>query len=212
MIRVDVKQGSPEWIQARLGLPTASQFHRLITPKTMKPSSAADGYLRELLAEQMLGESVSDASSEFMVRGTSLEASAVQFYQLQRDVDVETVGLLLRDDRKVGCSPDRLVGEDGGLEIKCPSAAVHVGYMLDGFDAEHRCQVQGCLWITGRQWWDLLSYNPFLPPVLVRMERDEEFIGKLEEVVDRFLMAFREAREKLIARGYLVEEQELALV
>lgn len=207
MIVLDCPQGSDEWVQARLAIPTASQFHRIITPKTGKLSSQAEGYVHELLAEELLGHALDEGASDFMTRGTQLEKSAVEFYEFQRDLSTERVGFILRDDRLTGCSPDRLVGEDGGLEIKCPSAKVHVAYML-GQDADaYRCQVQGALWITGRAWWDWLSYNPELAPVLIRFERDEEFIARLAGVVDQFIAYLDECRLKLVERGYLAPER-----
>ncbi len=207
MIRLDCPQGSDEWIEARLGIPTSSQFHRIITPKTGKLSSQADGYAHELLAEELLGHPIDESASDFMARGTALEKSAVEFYEFQRDMNTQRVGVILRDDGLTGCSPDRLVGDDGGLEIKCPSAKVHVSYML-GQDADtYKCQVQGALWITGRAWWDWLSYNPELPPVLIRFERDEEFIAKLAAAVDQFIEYLYECRLKLVATGYLSAER-----
>lgn len=204
MIILNCEQGSDEWKRARLGIPTASQLHKVLTPRTGKLSSQADGYAHELLAEEMLGHPLDDAASDFMTRGTLLEKSAVEFYEFQRDLRTQKVGFILRDDRRTGCSPDRLVGDDGGLEIKCPSAKVHVGYML-GQDADtYKCQVQGALWITGRAWWDWLSYNPELPPVLIRFERDEEFISKLASAVDQFIEYLSECRVKLIANGYMI--------
>lgn len=202
MIVLDMEQGSREWVQARLGIPTTSQFHRIITPKTMKLSGAVDGYLCQLLAEQMLGEPVDDDGTDFMQRGTSMEQDAIAYYEMQRDTATEKVGFVLRDDRRIGCSPDRLVGEDGGLEIKCPSAPVHVSYMLDVTE-KYRAQVQGALWITGRKWWDFLSYNPYLPSVMVRFERDEEFIAALARCMDQFLSYMDESREKLVRSGYM---------
>jgi hypothetical protein len=205
MIRLDCAQGSDEWIDARLGVPTASQFHRIITPKTMKPSSAAETYAHELLAEELLGHSLDEGESQFMTRGSALELSAVQFYEFNRDEHTERVGFILLDNLRAGCSPDRLVGENGGLEIKCPSAAIHVAYML-GSDAEkYRCQVQGALWITGREWWDQLSYNPEMQPVLIRHQRDEEFIAKLSAAVNVFAEYLDECRAKLVREGYAID-------
>lgn len=207
MIRLDCAQGSDEWLQARLAIPTASQYHRIITPKTGKLSSQAEGYAYELLAEELLGHPIDESSSDFMTRGSALEKGAIDFYEFQNDVNTERVGFIMRDDRLTGCSPDRLVGEDGGIEIKCPSAKVHVGYML-GQDADaYRCQVQGALWITGRAWWDWLSYNPELAPVLIRFDRDEAFIAKLAATVDQFIGYLDECRLKLVAGGYLSPER-----
>lgn len=207
MITIDCVQGSPEWHEARLGIPTASQFHRVMTPKTMKLSSQAEGYACELLAEEMLGHALDDGASGFMDRGTQLERSAFEFYEFNRDVHTERIGFITTDDGRAGCSPDRLVGDDGGLEIKCPSAKVHVSYMLSQDADAYRCQVQGALWITGRAWWDWLSYNPELAPVLIRFERDEMFIAKLAACVNQFNSYLDELRLKLVAGGYLSPER-----
>jgi hypothetical protein len=198
MIRVDCEQGSAEWFAARLGIPTASQFSRIITPKTMKLSDSSVGYMHELIAEQLLGQAMDDGSSiGFMQRGELLERKAVEFYELQRDVETEKVGFVLRDDRRVGCSPDRFVGADGLLEIKCPKASNHIGYLLDAEGIGYRAQVQGQLWITGRAWVDTLSFNPDLPPALVRAYRDDEFITKLAQAVDQFLSFLDESKAAL---------------
>jgi YqaJ-like recombinase protein len=186
MILHAAAQGSPEWLQARLGIPTASAFHRIVSP-TGKPSSQAEGYLHELIAERALGESiVGDAGSLWMSRGSDLEASAIAFYELQRDVTTVACGLCLTDDERAGASPDRLVGELGLLEIKVPSAANHIGYLLDGTGRKHWPQAQGQLLVTGREWVDLLSFNPLLPPALVRIKRDEKFLKTLGEELARF--------------------------
>ena len=198
MIVLNFPQGSDEWRKARLGIPTASGFGRLITPKTGKPSASAEGYLHELLAEWMLGAPLDDASSQWMERGKEIEAEARLYYQFQRDLDVAQVGFCLRDDGLVGCSPDGLVGEDGLLEIKVPSAAVHMRYMLTGqLEDDYRPQVQGQLWITERKWLDLLSFNPVLPPVIIRCERDEGFIAALAGIVDPFIVRLEAAKAKL---------------
>lgn len=185
---LNVEQGSPEWVNARLGLPTSSQFHRIITPRTAKPSSAQLRYMADLLAERALNVSLDPAVNALMERGGSLEREAAAWYELTQGLAVSKVGLCLTDDGRIGCSPDRLVGDDGGLEIKCPSPGMHMMY-LSGFDAvadDYRCQCQGAMWITGRRWWDTVSYHPDLPPALVRAERDEDFISALAEAVSGF--------------------------
>lgn len=197
---LDCEQGSDEWIATRLGIPTASQFSRIITAKTLKVSESSASYMCELLAERMLGMPVNESVSGFMERGSEMEASAVAFYELQRGVDTQKVGLVLRDDGRVGCSPDRFVGDDGGLEIKCPSAAVHVAHLLE-MPLRFFPQVQGCLWLTERKWWDLLSYHPQMPPALVRVERDEEFIAALATAVEKFLERLDLAQRALDAMG-----------
>jgi hypothetical protein len=186
MIHIDVEQGSPEWAMARIGIPTASQFHRILTPKTRKLSGQAVGYMHELLAEWALGCSLDGAQSSLMERGELLEGPAAEWYEFQRDVECKLCGLFLLDDRSAGASPDRLVGDDGLLEVKCPGGKNFVAYLLGSYNGDHFCQVQGQLYVTGRKWCDLLIYHPEMPSQIVRMERDEEFIGQLDAALRVF--------------------------
>lgn len=208
-IILDVEQGTTEWATARLGMPTASQFDRILTPKTMKLSASAEKYGYELLFEQLTGEPVDNATSGFMQRGSLQEQKAAAYYELQQDVETTPVGFILRDDRRVGASPDRLVGTDGLLEIKSPSGPNHIGYLLDDEGIGYKCQVQGQLWIAEREWADTLSHNPFMPPALVRQHRDEKFIGALAKAVDDFLMVMEMCKAKLIAKGCVFPAAEI---
>jgi hypothetical protein len=201
MIRLDVEQGSAAWFAARAGLPTASNFDKLITPKTLKPSAQNRGYRNHLLAEWLLGEAIVEEGSQFMGRGQDLEAEARDWYEMERGQDVELGGFCLRDDRRTGCSPDGFVGTDGLVQIKVPSAANHVGYLLDGLGDQYRLQLQGELWVCDRTWCDFVSYNPKLPAVLLRIERDEEVIQAIQSAVDQFADELAASREILLGMG-----------
>jgi hypothetical protein len=200
VIVVQCEQGTAEWYAARLGIPTASSFSQIVTTLG-KPSKSADGYMRRLLAEHFIGEPAEAQASQFMQRGTHMEKAARARYAMEKDVDVQTVGFCLRDDRLAGCSPDGLVGDDGLVELKCPSAAVHVGYLLDGLEGEYWTQVQGQLLITGRAWCDLCAFNPALPPVIKRIERDEDFLEILSAALDTFIEQMKVRRTALVALG-----------
>ena len=178
-------QGSPEWHAARLGIPTASNFGKIVTP-ACAASKSAEGYMHQLVAERLIGHPCGEIDTPWMQRGQITEAEAVAYYELQRGVDTQAVGFVTTDDGSAGCSPDRLIRDDGGLEIKCPSAAVHVGYLLEREPRKYWPQIQGALWITGRRWWDFLSYCPELPPALIRFERNEQFIASLASAVETF--------------------------
>ena len=197
---LDVVQGSPEWLQARLGIPTCSQADRIITPKTLKPSSSAAMYRNQLLAEWVLGYPIDwNGSSQWMDRGADLEAEARAAYELETGADVETVGLILRDDGLFGGSPDGLVGAEGGVEIKCPAIHTHIGYLLDpdSLAETYRGQCQALMALTGRRWWDLFAYNPDLPSVRVRVARDPEYAGAFNKALDQFIALLRKGREIL---------------
>lgn len=198
---LDVEQGSVEWQMARLGIPTASNFDKIVTPSG-KPSSSASKYAWALIAEQVLGVPTEGGSSGFMARGKVVEEKARDFYELKRDVDVTRVGFVLRADGRVGCSPDGFIGDDGILEIKCPNPANHIGYLLDDDGIGYKCQVQGMLWITGRKWVDTLSYHPDFPPALVRVARDEAFIGIIATGVRTLLQTMDEMKMTLIDKGH----------
>ena len=179
------EQGSPEWFEARLGIPSASMFSKIVTTKGVW-STQADSYINQLVAERLTGEREEIYQSHHMIRGTELEPEARDMYCLVKDVEVQEVGFCLHDTLKAGCSPDGLIGEEGGLEIKAPAPATHVEYLRGGvLPSRYKQQVMGCLWITQREWWDFVSYHPNMKPLIVRVERDEEYIAALEECVTK---------------------------
>lgn len=200
---IECVQGSPEWHAARIGIPTASRFHEIITPKTRKPSGSQGRYVAHLVAEWALGASLTAAASPYMERGKEFEAEAVAWYEMDRNVAVRRVGFCLRDDGAAGCSPDGLVGDDGGLEIKTLGAEMHSYYLLnpERMESEYACQVQGNLYITGRSWWDLLAYHPTMPRLIRRVKRDEAFIADLERELDGFIRKLDRAKASVTARA-----------
>lgn len=194
---IDCVQGSPEWLEARLGVPTASNFDRIVTAKTLKPSASAPGYLARLAAEWFLRVPLDDVKSGFMERGTELEPEAARHYEAITDADCTPVGFVLTDDETAGCSPDRLVGDDGLCEIKCPSAEVAMRYHLAGGTDEYALQVQGQLWVTGRKWCDLVLYHPTIPTTIVRVLPDPAVFKALDTEIPKFAAALAEAKAKL---------------
>ena len=180
---VEAEQGTDEWLMARLGCPSGSGFSKLITAQGKESTSRA-GYVNGLIAEKVIGEVPPSYENEWMIRGRELEPDARAFYEFERRCSVQEVGFCKHDEYECGISPDGLIDADGGLEIKCPAPATHVKYFRAGkLPSEYKAQVQGCLWITKRKWWDFLSYHPSLPPLLIRVERDEDFIKELERIV-----------------------------
>ena len=201
MIIHDALQGSDEWIALRSSIPTASEFGKVITPDG-KPSKQVDAYANSLVAGWLVGSKDSLEPTPWMNRGVALEPEARAFYEMDAGVDVVEVGLITRDDGWVGCSPDGLVGGDGLLEIKVPSPAVHVEYLLNAeLPGKYKPQVQGQLLIAERDWCDFLSYHPDMPPVRIRVERDEAFIRALSARLDALVEAIQDKRERLTQRG-----------
>jgi len=198
----NLEQGTKAWAEVRRGRPTGSNFHKILTPGG-KPSKQARDYMRHLIAELVIGLPLDAPKTSWMERGNELEGEAVCFYEFERDVAVKEVGFISTDDGRYGVSPDRLIGDDGLLEIKCPSPAVHVGYMIySEVDADYRTQLQGQLLVTERAWVDICSYHPMLPPVIVRVERDEAYIGLLRDALDAFCNDLDAEVQRLIGLGH----------
>ena len=198
MIHHAIEQRSQEWFLIRLGKPTASEFHKIVTP-TGKLSAQASGYMCGLLAELMLGKPLDNPQTEYMLRGTELEDGAIAAYEMVTGCETDRGGFVTTDDGMIGCSPDRRCGKDGLLEMKVPAPTTHVSYLLssEDFKQEKRCQIQGELYVCEREWVDLVSYHPEMPPVIVRCKRDEDFIGKLRTALSAFVDTLMDARRKL---------------
>ena len=183
------EQGTQEWMDARCGVATASRFGEICTPAKGEFAAGARTYAAELIAERLMGGPdpwKTDYQSRDMQRGSFSEDEARRYYELERNCDVQRVGFCLHDGGQWGCSPDGLIGDDGGLELKCPAPKTHITWLVDGaVPREHLPQVHGGLIVTGREWWDFMSYCPGLPPLLLRVQRDE-YTAKVEAALAKF--------------------------
>ena len=152
-----VLQGSDEWKRVRAGKLTASNAQAI-----GNNGKGLETVVYETLAEKYSSSTEEGFSNAHTERGKELEETALDMYSLTRGVKIERIGFIERDEYS-GCSPDGLIGEDGGIEVKCHSDAKHFRIMVDGLkavDSAYIWQVQMCLLVTGRKWWDLLCYGP----------------------------------------------------
>lgn len=191
---LDVKQGSDEWLNARLGIVTASELDALISP-LWKPRTGegVKTYLAKKIAERWRGQPLNTYHGGSMEQGSMREDEARAWYALDANVDVREVGFITTDDGKMGCSPDGLM-EDGGIEIKCPEPHTHVGYLLDGeLPSEYRAQVYGSLLVTGLPRWRFLSYCRGFPPLLLTIEANAEIQAGILAAVTAFQTKLDEA-------------------
>lgn len=192
---IDCEQGSPEWFAARAGMPTASEFATVMAKgKDGGASVTRAKYMRQLAGEILTGEPSPEGFSNWATdRGHALEDEARQYYAFTRDLEPQRVGFIRGDI--AGCSPDSLIGEDGGLEIKIAIPAVQIERLMRGvLPSEHKAQVHGSMWVSTRPWWDFMSYCPRLPPLIIRVERDAEYISQIEKSVT----AFNEERDSIV--------------
>jgi predicted phage-related endonuclease len=197
MIVLNCVQRSPEWYAARLGVPSASNFDKIVTSKG-ECSKQWRKYLYQLAGEKACGIAEESYQSAAMTRGAEMEAEAKMFYELSTSQTVQEVGFCLSDCGRYGASPDGLVGEDGLIEIKCPTLSVHVEYLLGKkIPTDYVQQTQGQLLVTGREWIDFISYYPGVRPLIVRVRRDEDFIKSLESALVNFCESLKIVYEQI---------------
>lgn len=180
-------QNSPEWFEARRGIPTASEFSTVLAKgRGGGESVTRRKYLLTLAAQVLTGEVVQAwAGNEHTERGHAMEDEARQAYAFQTDADPLPVGFMRRG--RAGASPDSLIGDSGLLEIKTKLPHLQLDVLEQGrLPPEHVAQVQGQLWVSGRDFCDFVSYWPRLPLFVTRVERDEKYIEALAQAVADF--------------------------
>lgn len=196
---VSEEQYSPEWWEARRGLPTASNFKKIVTAVKGDYSKQAVDYACELVSQMYdpsYGE-IDDYKSAAMKNGTLLEPEARAFYEFDRGMDVTQVGLCVTEDGRFGTSPDGLIGDEGALEVKSVIGPTQVKYLSAGtLPNEHKAQCHGHLYVTGREWCDFFSYSPGLPPLLLRVTPDA-FTHRLGECLERFHAELSAVKEQV---------------
>lgn len=193
----NIEQGTDAWLQCRLGIPTASKFATVMAKGEGKTRSE---YMRKLAGEILTGQPMASYRNEQMERGNVMEDEARETYAFIYDTDIRRVGFIRNEMR--GASPDSLVGENGGLEIKTAEAHIQIDRLeRDRVPPEHVAQVQGNLWVAEREWWDFVSYWPGLPILRKRVYRDEPYIKNLAGEVGRFNDELAALVERIRAYG-----------
>lgn len=192
----DVQQNTPEWSGLRAGMPTGSEADRLVTP-TGKATSNLDAFAIELANELFLGRSTSAGGfrgNRHTQRGHEREPIAALSYEALMDVETQIVGFITDDDVTYGVSPDRLVGDNGLVEIKNLDDQAHTAALVyyketrkPMPDRMAQCQMQ--LYTTGRDWVDLFYSHDKLPEFRIRILPIKTYFEMLEcqiqEVIER---------------------------
>ena len=196
---INCEQNSPEWFKAKAGIPSASNFDCIITTDG-KPSKQRTKYLYRLAGEHITEKVEETYQNAMMIRGQELEEEARKLYQILTDESVKKVGFCVTDKKPIyGASPDSLVGDKGGLEIKCPIISTHVSYLLGGvLPNDYFQQIQGNLLVTGREWWIFESYYPGMKPFIIKMERDEKFLKALKIELEIFCQELDQTIKKIM--------------
>lgn len=213
MLERQSNQGGKDWLRERAGHATASCFGDILaTGAKGQPLKAREDYLMRLVVERITSEPVQTPSSFAMQWGTEAEPYARAAYEEETGAIVREVSFIKHPVHSwVGASSDGLVGDKGGIEIKCPhKSEIHLLTWEEGMPAHHKPQVFGQMWVLGLDWVDFCSYDPrmqtgaeHLKLYRKRIYRDQKYIDELEYNVLTFLdlvqakvdlfMGFREA-------------------
>jgi len=187
MIIVDIEQGSDQWYQEKLGKPSASNASMIITNEG-KQSKQRKDYMYTLAAEVVTGLRVESYKNANMAMGNEREDESRKLYELINGVEVNQVGVVYKDEKKEFlCSPDGIIGNKYGLELKNVLPKTQVKYILENkVPPEYFAQIQFSLYVTGFKFWDFFTYSPVLKPVQIRVERDEVFLKALEKELKLF--------------------------
>lgn len=186
-----IEQRSEEWFAQRAGKWTGSKFVDVLArnKKTGEPLKAYHDLIWQVVVERMTGKPVEGATGYALQWGQDVEPFAREAYEFETGNIVNESEFIVHPRYEyVGCSPDGLIGDGKGLEMKCPkSSAVHLERFMYGVPDEYIPQIQGCMWVTGRKTWDFVSYDPRMPEshrlLIIPVLRDDEFIEKLEKAV-----------------------------
>lgn len=189
---VVAEQRTEAWYESRRGRATASRFYDIIAKTRSGYASTRMNYRAELTIERLTGQSIDMYQNAAMQWGTDTEPLARTTYMLTTGNFVTECGFYAHNEIACGASPDGLIEEDGTIEIKSPNPATHIETLrLGSIPVRYIPQVQGQLWITGRQWCDFISFDPRLPTnaqlFIQRIERDDNYIAHLEQEVIKFL-------------------------
>lgn len=183
---IDVEQGSEEWHQARLGIPTASMFSTVMASgKGGGESLTRRKYMLQLAGERLTKSPMETYTNAAMERGKEQEPMALAQYEFSTEETVQRIGLIRCG--RTGCSPDGLVGAHGMVEFK--SAAAHILidiHLRKRYPPEHAAQCQGNLWVAQRRWIDIVVFCPGIPSYVERIERDEAYINGIAGAVGTF--------------------------
>lgn len=191
-------QRTEQWYADRAGKFTGSRFVDVLA----KPKKAYQDLLDQIVVERITGTFVDSGMDSYALKwGREVEPFARQAYQFETGSIVDLTGFVSHKTYLfVGASGDGTVGKDGGTEFKCPkNPIIHLNRFVEGMkEDEFMPQVQGCIWVYDREWWDWVSFDPRMPQHLrfyrQRVYRDDKYINNLEHAI---MVAEGEVRDRL---------------
>lgn len=198
IILTDIAQGTPEWFAACCGNVGASNIDKIVTTKGER-SKQRDDYMMTLCAERITGQKEAGYSNQAMLNGIEREAEARTLFEMAQGCEVVQVGLIYKDEKKLcHCSPDGLIGDNEGFEVKNPLSKTHVKYLIGNtLPTDYFCQVQFSLYVSEREYWWFMSHYPGLKPLMLKVGRDDKWIAKMEAELNQFNEELAEMVERI---------------
>jgi exodeoxyribonuclease (lambda-induced) len=190
----NIEQRTEEWEEIRKGKLTASNAQAIASN-----GKGLESYIYQVLAQKysLNSERYTDINIE---RGIELEEQSRQVYELTTGEIVRQVGFIEMDEH-CGCSPDGLVGEDGGIEIKCHFNEKHLKLIIDNkIESKYIWQMQMFMLIANLKWCDYVAYNPNFEKalVVVRVLPDIKKQEKLKIGIESGKKLMKEYEEKFL--------------
>ena len=202
----DAQQGSTMWQILKLGVISASNVNKAVAKAG---SETRNTYLAELCAQICTG-TFDELNSKYLEWGNFHEDAARSYYEFSTGNEVKQLPFVFKDDSfRMGCSPDGIVNETKGVEIKCPFNAVHFVKFLveDKIKSEYVWQYQYSLWVMDATHWDFVQYHPSMkknPMKILTVEKDEKIFKIFDELIPKFI----EDLDKMLAKaGFRFGEQ-----
>ncbi len=202
IIHKDIEQNSVDWSILRSGKITASEADSLVSPLgKIRESEGVETYLNQKLCEIWTGGPLIALQGIFdMDQGKILEERAKPAFTVHTGIEIQNVAFIETNDHRCGCSPDAMIAEESGCEIKCPRIDTHVGYLRAGkLPKDYAAQVQFSMYVTGFKTWHFFSYNRAFPPLHLVIQRNEEFQESIWKALEAFLPKLDTAYEMLVA-------------
>lgn len=201
IIHREFNQLSPEWLAVHIGKPTASEFKQFMTTKyKAREGDMFTSFVAKKVAQAWLGRSLGSFSTFSTEQGQLREDEARPYAMLELNEEIDQVGFITGADGRCGCSPDGLIGEDSGVEIKCPEPQTHVRYLMEGVvPDDYLPQVNGSIYVSGRKRWVFMSYCVGFPALMLTVKRDEKIMAAIGEALTKFYSSFDAAFDVLNA-------------
>lgn len=190
-------QGTPEWLQCKLGIISTSKFSDVLAKGN---GTVRNKYILKLASEIITGTRRKEYQNDDFKRGVEQEPAARAEYEFNTGNSVNQIGFAKLG--RIGCSPDGLIGSPGGMEIKSAIPEIQIPIVIaKEIPPTHKPQMQGCMMVMNCEWWDFVSYSPLIKNknfiFIKRMHRDQEYIDNLQKELLVFIKELDDIVKKM---------------